>query len=185
MLESPPTTPGPIVRSKPSRKWVVLVIAAAILLSAVAAVMLTAIMLPSVSAARTAAARMKGKLQLDQLVLALDVYASKHGGAFPPDAAAWQDELLGGGVATADLFTAPQASPGMVSYYYVPGRTSDDAGRVILYENPDLHEESGGGGYVVLVGGNVEWIDGPAFLARIDAITLADGTPYGPHREDD
>lgn len=184
MLESPPTSPGPIVRSKRSRKWVVLVIAAAILLSALAAAMLTAIMLPSVSAARTAAARMKSKLQLDQLVLALDVYASRHGGAFPADPAAWQDELLAGGVATADLFTAPQAAAGMVSYYYVPGWTSDDAGQVILYENPALHAGTGGGGYIVLVGGDVEWVDGPAFLARIDAITLPDGTPYAPHRDD-
>jgi hypothetical protein len=47
-----------------------------------------------------------------------------------------------------------------------------------------LHAGTGGGGYIVLVGGDVEWVDGPAFLARIDAITLPDGTPYAPHRDD-
>jgi hypothetical protein len=195
MAEQPPTRPGPIVPPKRSKAWIILVIAGVvmILLGVAAVIGLMSLMLPSVSAARAAAGRMKSQVQLSQLAVAMDVYASDHGGAFPADAAAWQDALLDGGLASQASFVAPQARPGMTSYYYVPGWTNTDVDRILLYENPDLYEseagdEGGGegrGGHIVFVGGTVEWVEGPEYLARIDSIALRDGTPYSPHREDD
>lgn len=140
------------------------------------------ILVPGLSKARQAAQRIKSESQLRNIAQALSIHAMNHGDQFPRADEDWQQLLIDEGTVTRELLTAPQAEPGQVSYFYVPGGTADfESDRVLVYENPALYDNRGGS--VAFEDGRTVWLEGDEFWAVVDNITLEDGTVFRPHRQ--
>ncbi|MGH7242620.1 MAG: hypothetical protein ACREJD_04315 [Phycisphaerales bacterium] len=114
--------------------------------------------------------------RLQAIGQALILYASKNQNVFP-EAGADLSVRLAPFVSDSTLLTP--ASPPW--FFYVPGRTmTSPATDVLLYENPATTD--GSGGQVVTVTSYTTFFAQPRFGETIDAIVLADGTKWTPHK---
>lgn len=137
------------------------------------------ILLPALAKARQSARILKSSTQMRNITQALQIYANSNGDAFPESDKDWSDRLLKAGSISTELLVAPDATPGMQSYFYVPGHKSTfSATKIILYENPRLRDS---GGNIAFEDGHVEFYPRAEFDRLVGTIKTPDGKRYAPH----
>ena len=136
------------------------------------------ILLPALGKARQAARQIKSSSQLRAIHEALVLYANDNKDWYPESSDDWQDRLTRMGLVSKELLTAPDAEPGQVSYFYVPGQKSAfDGQKVILFENPALGHNRGRGGSVAFDDNHVDYLTGPDFFRRVTPLKDSHGQP--------
>lgn len=135
----------------------------------------TSIALPSLARAREIAKRAVSASNLRQVGMACHSHASDHNNRFP----ATLDELVQGGVLTAEALRSPRdAGPGP-SYVYIAGQTeASDPRNVLAYERIVGDE----GTNVLFLDGHVEFMKLPAFEAALRATAERLGRPLEAER---
>lgn len=89
---------------------------------------------------------LKCAMQLRSISQAISLYAELNHGELPPPGDGWAELLIYQGYVPAEMFLSPSAweEYDRSSYAYVPAaRLETDGDRVLLYEVPGLHAESG------------------------------------------
>jgi hypothetical protein len=127
------------------------------------------ILLPALGKARQAARQIRSSTQMRGIAQGLIVYANNNRDQFPEPGADWEARLVNAGLISRELLTAPQAQPGDISYFYVPGGTSTlNHTRVLLIENPELN--TGAGGNVAFGDCTVQFLVGDEYWQVIDKV---------------
>ncbi len=117
--------------------------------------------------------------RLVQIGQALSAYADANAGAFPERGANLASRLAPYS-SNPQLLHPPGMPPSQVWFHYVPGWTkSAKETEVLLYEDPAATD--GSGGVILHVSLFHEFVAQPEYSAKIDAITLSDGTRWTPH----
>jgi hypothetical protein len=125
------------------------------------------ILLPALGKARAAARQIKSSSQMRLIAQGLILYANDNKDAFPEPGADWEARLVSAGLISRELLAAPQAQPGDLSYFYVPGGASTlKHDKVLLIENPEFYQ--GRGGNVAFEDSTVEYLVGDDFWNAVE-----------------
>lgn len=162
-----------------------IIIGAVVLLMVPCLALLAGVMLPALGKARQSARMIKSSAQLRGIGQGLMLYAMNNQDSIPEAGADLSVRLRE--FVDPTMFDAPEATSGMISYYYVPiGKmnmtgTSTTGPAVILYENPNLAGRRMFN--VAYADGSVQVYGVQEFEQIIGNITLPDGTRWAPHRD--
>jgi hypothetical protein len=127
------------------------------------------IVLPALGKARIAARQIKSSTQIRGIAQGLILYANDNKDQFPEPGADWETRLVSAGLVSRELLVAPQAQPGDLSYFYVPGGASTfDHKRVLVIENPEFYR--GLGANIAFGDSTVQYLTGDEYWQVVDKV---------------
>ena len=170
---SPSPAPGP-GRWTPTSVAIVLLGTFVIVSGAIG--LIVGLILPSMGAAREAAAKQQSATALASIGTALRAYAADYAGALPPDDSAIMSQLVPRYLSKAPMIGPPGTTE--PSWRFVPpgnlNQLAEPGTKILAFETPGHWKRAGG--HLLYADGTVKWIDG----LRFDELVQPFITPRQP-----